>query len=157
MSRGRSAGAVGRITDEIRAFDASLDLLDAAVATAFGISRTDLRAMEFVSRQEGATAGQLATALDLTTGSVTVLIDRMERAGYFRRRDDPTDRRKVLVELTAKGKERERRTFGPLARESARILSGYSERDLAVIGDFLRKARELAERSRARIDRAPPR
>ncbi len=80
------------VAAELRALDRSLDLLDEGVAESFGIKRSDLRAMELVSRDGGLTAGLLATGLGVTTGAVTGLIDRMERMGYFRRQDDPDDR-----------------------------------------------------------------
>ena len=150
MRRGSREG-VARVAGDMRSFDASLDLLDASVAAAFGVSRSDLRAMEVVSRRGRLTCGELATELRLTTGSVTTLVDRMERAEYFRRGNHPADRRKVVVELTAKGKARERRAFGPLARESMKMLSRYDARELAVIRDFLQKASALADTARARI------
>jgi DNA-binding MarR family transcriptional regulator len=140
---------------EIRALDASLDLLDHAVAVSFGIGRTDLRAMELVSRQGPATCSQLASQLHMTSGSVTALVDRLERAGYLQRRYDPADRRKVLVHLTAAGRERERRAFEPLAKDSIEMLGSYTDRDLTVIADFLARSRALVERSTARIDAAP--
>ena len=131
----------------MRVLDASLDLLDASVAELFGIGRSDLRAMELVSRGGPATCSRLASGLNVTTGSVTALIDRMERAGYFVRRSDPTDRRKVLVDLTTGGRERERRVFEPLARNSIAMLQEYSDADLAMIRDFLHKSRALVEQA----------
>ncbi|MNW01815.1 putative HTH-type transcriptional regulator YusO [compost metagenome] len=43
--------------------------------------------------------------MEVKPSAVTVMIDRMERAGYVVRRDDPADRRSILVELTASGEE----------------------------------------------------
>jgi len=140
---------------EMRALDASLDLLDHAVAASFGIGRTDLRAMELVSREGPAACSQLAAQLRVTSGSVTALIDRMERAGYFLRLRDPDDRRKVLVQLTPAGRERERRTFEPLAKNSIGMLRSYSDRDLTVIGDFLRRARALVEHATTEVGATP--
>lgn len=151
MSRGVAVDLRMGVAGEMRALDASLDLLDEAVAAAFGISRTDLRAMERVSRHGGATAGKLAEELNLTTGAVTGLIDRMQRAGYFQRNGDPRDRRKVVVGLTAKARERERRAYEPLFRESTAQFDRYSAQDLAVITDFLRQARAAVDRAAARV------
>ena len=144
-----------RVALEMRTLDASLDLLDHAAAASFGIGRTDLRAMELVSRQGPAACSQLAAQLHVTSGSVTALIDRMERAGYFLRRSDPGDRRKVLVHLTPTGREREQQTFEPLAKDSIAMLRSYSDRDLTLIGDFLRQARALVEHATTQIGVAP--
>jgi DNA-binding MarR family transcriptional regulator len=57
-------------------------------------------------------AGRLAQQSGFTTAAVTTVIDRLEKAGYARRRDDPNDRRRVLVELT------------PLMRERAEVIWG---------------------------------
>jgi DNA-binding MarR family transcriptional regulator len=137
----------------MRDFDASLDLLDHAVAGAFGIGRTDLRAIEVISRFGAKTAGDLAVHLGLTTGAVTALTDRMEKAGFLRRVRSTTDRRQVLVELTPSAKRREASIFGPLARESAKSLGRYSGPERAVIIDFLQRAKQLSDHARARIDR----
>lgn len=136
----------------MRDYDASLDLLDHAVAATLGIGRTDLRAIEVVSRDGPRTAGDLASQLALTTGAVTALIDRMEKAGFLRRTRSTTDRRQVLVELTAQAKRREASIFGPLATESARSLARYSGSERTIIIDFLRRAKELSDAARARIE-----
>jgi DNA-binding MarR family transcriptional regulator len=138
----------------MRVLDASLDLLDASVADCFGIGRSDLRAMELISRGGPATCGQLASALNVTTGSVTALIDRMERAGYFVRRHDSKDRRKVLVDLTASGRERERRVFEPLVGKSIAMLRNYSDAELRMIRDFLSKSRLLVEQAVKRVQKS---
>ena len=133
------------VASELRALDASLDLLDEGVADAFGIKRGDLRAMEVVSRRGRLTAGQLAEELGVTTGAVTGLIDRMERMGYFRRADDPSDRRKVVVLLTPKAKARERRAFGELGQDMGRMLSRYRPEQLTFLADFLRQTRSIVD------------
>ena len=148
----QGATTADTVASELRALDASLDLLDEGVADAFGIKRGDLRAMEVVSRRGRLTAGQLAEELGVTTGAVTGLIDRMERMGYFRREDDPSDRRKVVVLLTPKAKARERRAFGELGQDMAQMLSRYRAEQLTFLADFLRQTRsivdEIASRSR---------
>jgi DNA-binding MarR family transcriptional regulator len=114
-------------------------------------SRSLHQTQELVSRQGRATAGQLAEQLRLTTGAVTGLIDRMEAAGYFRRNGGPTDRRKVVIQLTPKGRERERRIYGPLGQAWAGELSAYSPEELAVIRNFLRKGRAIIDGVVARM------
>lgn len=133
------------VAAELRALDRSLDLLDEGVARSFRITRGDLRAMELVSRDGRLTAGRLADGLGVTTGAVTGLIDRMERMGYFRREDDPSDRRKVHVVLTPKAKARERQAFERLGRDMAKMLSSYRAGELAFIADFVRRARAIVD------------
>ena len=69
------------------------------VAIRFGLSESDVDALEVLIDTGAATAGRLAELMGLTTGAVTRVIDRLEQAGYVRRIPDPADRRRVIVEL----------------------------------------------------------
>jgi DNA-binding MarR family transcriptional regulator len=68
-------------------------------AEVLGLSSNELRGLELVAAEGETTAGRLATALRLTTGAVTGVVDRLEQRGLVRRRTDPDDRRRVLVVL----------------------------------------------------------
>jgi len=71
------------------------------VAEEMGLSATDEKCLDLAMRADGPlTAGRIAELSGLSTGAVTGVIDRLERAGYVRRVRDPHDRRKVLVEVT---------------------------------------------------------
>ena len=74
-----------------------------ATAAAHGISATDLRAVAFVSMAGGATPKQVAEHLGLTTGALTTLVDRLERAAFVTRTANPNDRRSLLLRLTPQG------------------------------------------------------
>jgi DNA-binding MarR family transcriptional regulator len=80
-------------------------------------------------------AGRLAELTGLTTGAVTGVIDRLERAGYVRRTNDPKDRRKTIVEPTRNKKLEGKleKIFLPLRDRMYKILSGYSDRELAFL------------------------
>lgn len=74
----------------------------AALARHAGISETDLDALEYLEADGPLTQRDLGERLSLTSGAITMLVDRLERAGWVRRRPNPVDRRSVLVELTAR-------------------------------------------------------
>ena len=44
--------------------------------------------------------GEVATRMHITSGTVTSLLDNLERKGYVVRSNDPGDRRRVLVDIT---------------------------------------------------------
>jgi DNA-binding MarR family transcriptional regulator len=95
---------------------------------------------------------QLAVQLGLTTGSVTTMLDRLERLGYATRSADPADRRKVVIRITSKAAKKAAKLYGPLALEGDRdVLSRYSAAELGVLLDFHRRSRQLQERHAARI------
>jgi DNA-binding MarR family transcriptional regulator len=92
-------------------------------------------------------AGDLAEASRLTTGAITAVIDRLERAGLARRVPDPTDRRRVLVELTPKAYAESRELMvEPMRALYTPMAERYSEAQLRLIIEFTRAGRELQER-----------
>jgi DNA-binding MarR family transcriptional regulator len=82
---------------------------------------------------------------------VTAVLDRLERAGYLRRVRDAADRRKVMVEITPEVARRSAPVFGPMVEEGMREMSGYTEDEMAVILDFLRRYRAVIQRHTARV------
>src|SRR3954470_18692359 len=69
------------------------------VAIRFGLSESDIEALELLIDAGAATAGRLSDLMGLSTGAVTRVIDRLEQSGYVRRVPDPADRRRVIVEV----------------------------------------------------------
>src|SRR5260370_1874146 len=67
------------------------------VANVAGISGSDLDCMDFLNLEGRVTAGRLAEVTGLTTGAITGVVDRLEKAGLVRRERDDNDRRKVFI------------------------------------------------------------
>ena len=72
-------------------------LYSQAVAERLGINATDLECLDHIVTKGPITAGALAEATGITTGAITGVIDRLERAGFAKREHDAEDRRKVQV------------------------------------------------------------
>jgi hypothetical protein len=70
-----------------------------AVADRLGINPTDLRCLGLATSEPGLTPTRLAELAGLTTGAITGVLDRLERAGFVRREPDPSDRRRLRVQL----------------------------------------------------------
>src|SRR5688572_27090994 len=70
-----------------------------AAAERLGVGPSDFDALLLIDATGPLTAGRIAEAMALTTGAVTGLIDRLERAGWVQRTRHEADRRQVLVEL----------------------------------------------------------
>src|SRR5882757_8509454 len=68
-----------------------------AVANVAGISGSDLECLDFLNLEGRVTAGRLAEVTGLTTGAITGVVDRLQRAGFVRRERDAADRRKVFI------------------------------------------------------------
>ena len=151
MSR-RSRAEIERAGIEaIRGWQTDQDMFDDAVAVYLGINRTDARCMDILDRAGRMTAGQLASAARLTSGAVTAVLDRLERAGFVRRVADPADRRRVLAEVTPQLAERSAPLFGPMVEEGVRWISTYTDDQLETILDFMERNREVLARHTTRI------
>jgi DNA-binding MarR family transcriptional regulator len=133
--------------DEVRANQRSTDVVDDLVCQLLGINRTDARCLDVLDQHGSMSAGDLAQESRLTTGAITAVIDRLERAGLARRVADPTDRRRVLVEPTEKAFElADELMVEPMRKLYMPMAEAYSEDDLRLILDFTRRGRELQER-----------
>jgi DNA-binding MarR family transcriptional regulator len=139
---------IGTLIWEIRATQAAVDAVDDAFADYLGVNRTDARCLDILERDGPMPAGELARAVGLTTGAVTAVLDRLERAGYARRTRDREDRRRVLVDVTPKVRRAAEEVFdvgNPKAFED--FFANYSDGDLQLLIDFHRHNREMnAER-----------
>jgi DNA-binding MarR family transcriptional regulator len=65
------------------------------------MTETDLDALEYLEADGPLTQREMGDRLLLTSGAITMLVDRLEQAGWVRRRPHPADRRATLIELTA--------------------------------------------------------
>ncbi len=126
----------------LRRLTIELDAVGERFAGLHGLGRTDVRALVAImdAARSGAalTAGALGAAVDLSSASVTALVDRLERAGHVRRVRDGEDRRRVSLEMTDSAMAAGAEYFGGLQRDLVAAMEGYSETDLAVVRRFLR-------------------
>jgi DNA-binding MarR family transcriptional regulator len=113
------------------------------VAIRFGLSESDIEALELLIDTGAATAGKLSDLMGLTTGAVTRVIDRLEQAGYVRRVPDPADRRRVIVEVVPDKVAAVQATMARVSDKGAAEIGHYSEADLAVINDFLTRMADI--------------
>ena len=140
---------------EVRRSQNATDRFDQAVADALGLNRTDMRCLDIIEREGPVPAGRLAEETGLTSGAITTVLDRIERAGYARRVSDASDRRRVLVELTPKATRRTADIWGPMASEGSARLSGYSTQELLFLKRFLAESRDLQARQTSRLTGRP--
>ncbi|HEX5502423.1 MAG TPA: MarR family transcriptional regulator [Thermomicrobiales bacterium] len=123
-----------------------------AVAERSGLNLTDVQCIDILAATGPLTAGQLAELMGLTTGAVTGVVNRMERAGYVRREKDPDDGRRVVVSPVTEELERARAgLFAEQERALAAVLSAYDDRDLAVVLEILRQSNAMTREETARI------
>lgn len=144
MAPAANYNSAGRIGNIVRRMGAQSVIVSQTVAARFGLNTTDLECLDLIQLEGKVSAGQLAAATGLTSGATTALIDRLERAGYVERFDDPADRRRVLVRIRKGSIDEIAKVYGPMQKRMFALWSGYSEAELAVIEDFLTRSLELS-------------
>ena len=102
-----------------------------------------MRWLDLLGRQGRMTAGQLSEESGLTTGAVTFLLDRLEEAGFVRRKRDTEDRRRVWVQLTPAALRRLERAQEPIKQEMRELAQRFKAEELAIVRDFMRGAKEV--------------
>ena len=108
----------------------------AAVARRMGLGLSEIAALEHLQGGE-LTPTELGRRLYMSSGAVTALVDRLERAGYVERRPNPRDRRSSVVRVTRAGVEEGVRHLGPLAEELFGVAAGLSEGERAAAGRYV--------------------
>lgn len=130
---------------------------DRELARLLGVNETDLRCLEILLDEDAqATPTQLADRLGLTSGSATIMLDRLAARGYITRAPHPSDRRRTVIRATPRAARRAYELLTPLLEEGARaLLTRYSAAELKVITDFLRRDTDLHQRHTRRLRDLP--
>lgn len=143
--------SVGRV---VQGYQAAVDDFDRESARLLGVNSTDLRCLEVLITEPDVefTPRIIADRLNLTTGSVTTMLDRLERAGYVTRERHPQDRRKVIVRATAEAAQRSWAMVGPMIQESyTDVTAHFTDDELGIVEQFLIRATALQEKHVQRL------
>ena len=143
--------AVESVVRALRRVNFQGSIFGQTVAIRLGLSESDIDALELLIDTGASTAGRLAELMGLTTGAVTRVIDRLEQAGYVRRESDPSDRRRVVVEVVPERVASIESLLASLERAAAREVEHYSPDQLALINDFLSRMADLTRTESARL------
>lgn len=112
-------------------------MLHATIGQRLGLSITDHKYLDLIDRESPVHPSRIAELTGLTTGAVTAMVDRLERAGFVERRPDPDDRRRLLLTATGPRIHEIGRLMATLARRTAPVVARYSDDDLDVVARFL--------------------
>ncbi|GAA1530464.1 hypothetical protein GCM10009730_44650 [Streptomyces albidochromogenes] len=119
------------------------------IAQRLGLNVTDLTCLGHVmgAAEQHLTAGDLAEHANITTGAVTGVLNRLERAGYIHRRPDPNDRRRVRVVLDESAAARVLAVYGPHYERLGTLFADYTPDETAVLADWFARARAAMQLS----------
>lgn len=152
-----TTGPLGELPLRWRVFANQTVLYSEAIADHLGLNLTDLSCAGILSVEGPVTAGRLAELTGLTTGAITGVIDRLERAGYARREKDPADRRRVLVQLeTDRAVAQLSPPFGPMLQATMTRMSSYSDEQVRLVMEVIGWATEILRDETGRLRTRPP-
>lgn len=116
------------------------------MAQLMGLNVTDVTCFGFViaAGEDLLTAGELAERVHVTTGAMTGVLNRLERAGFITRRPDPADRRRVRVAAVPDALARVQEIYGPYYARLTELFADYGPEEIAVLHDWFRRAGALA-------------
>jgi DNA-binding MarR family transcriptional regulator len=144
-SRGPKAALIEQLGGMIVRMQDGTQRYDEAVGEVYGLGSAERLCLSFLL--EGPqTASAIARHVRLTPAAVTALIDRLEARGYVRRKPDPTDRRKVFVEMAEATLKLAREAYLPLQEAGAVNLGRYTEAELKLFVKFLGDSIAIQER-----------
>jgi len=108
-----------------------------AVANSVGISSSDLECLDFLNLEGRVTAGRLAEVTGLTTGAITGVVDRLEKAGLVRRERDADDRRKVFIRTVPENVANIGRFYEHMQRAILKDWESYTDAELKLLLRFM--------------------
>jgi DNA-binding MarR family transcriptional regulator len=96
----------------------------ADVARKYGLSHAAGNALAVIEGNGGPLpAGEISARMHITSGTMTTVLDTLERKGLIERLTDPDDRRRVLIEITAEAQRVLDRMLPEVQQVSAAIMS----------------------------------
>ena len=126
------------IVEQLQQLGAHMHAVGSRFAARESLHATDVQALSALAMAGGHLgAGELARALELSSGATTRLIDRLERVGHVARSTDPYDRRRRVVAITTSAQTTAGEYFGSLATTIERVLEPYDDLERAVLRRFL--------------------
>ena len=128
-----AATTVYDLMTSIRKLTRSSLMLQQAIAEKMNLNASDAECIDFLAEMGPATAGDLAKVTRLTTGAVTSVIDRLEKAGLVKRKNDPHDRRKVIIHIVPRKHEKANRLYAAMATDVHDHFSGLNEQKLKLL------------------------
>ena len=112
-----------------------------------GLNPTDHKCLDVIIRAKmPMTASQLAEETGLSTGAITGVVDRLEKAGYVKRKRDTNDRRLIFIKpLLDKAMIKLGPIFEPIRKASMNLYSKYTDEELTTILDFITNCNRMTQ------------
>ena len=130
------------------------EALIATVARRHGLSHAALNALAVIEGNGSPmAAGEVGDRVHITSGTMTSVLDTLERNGYIQRLSDPDDRRRVLVDVTPEAQAVLNRLLPEVVQTTTAVMDRFDDKELfAFLGTLARVRAAIA----ATPDDLPP-
>src|SRR6185369_5119613 len=143
LSRAKARAALMQeLENALRRSSAQGVIFGQTVANTVGISGSDLECLDFLNLEGRVTAGRLAEVTGLTTGAITGVVDRLEKAGLVRRERDADDRRKVFITTVPENVATIGRFYEHMQRAVLKDWESYTDAELKLLLRFMTQGYE---------------
>lgn len=135
--------AVKDLARSIVEFYEKLSSWEHEVVRGSDLTPNQMHAIEIIGHEKSLRMKELAEKLGVTTGTLTVSVDRLEQKGLLERQPHETDRRSYRVVLTPDGKKHFRKHHEFHVKLTEEIASGLTPEELecfsAVLGKVVKQ------------------
>jgi DNA-binding MarR family transcriptional regulator len=143
MSTANRVALHASLIRNIRYFIAGTILFNQKVADKIGLHLTDMQCLNLLELLGPTTPGKLAEFMGLSTGGVTVMLDRLEKAGFIKRAANPADRRSILVRINVGKMRKIQPSYAKLNRQMEIFLAETPQAELESVVRFLGRMNTL--------------
>lgn len=156
MTKTHKRELVQQVNVGAREYGISTVLFRHAVGEILGVNVTDMECLGLIFFKGLTTPSELSRYTGLTSGATTTMLDRLERARLIERRPNPEDRRGTLIALTHERNEEIGGLFASVREAIQKLTASYSEDELEVIADYLKKLGRIWEQEREQLKERTP-
>lgn len=139
------------LTHRLQRYGMRSVLFQQNMAHKIGVSHTDLKSAEILNETGPITAGELSKTIGLSTGSVTALINRLEKSGYVKRKRDQLDGRKVMIMPIPERQEQIKSHYQSLSMATKELCSAYNEQELILINQFVEEITKIMDKENDKL------
>ena len=137
------------VLEHIRAYGAADSAMQRRSEKAMRMNENDISALRYLLRahERGLTVGprELAEYLGIQSSSITVLLDRLEKAGHIRREPSPFDRRALIIIPTVPTDELHKAILGDVREELVEVASALTPEDAETVVEFMDRLRDAVD------------
>ncbi|MGE7186536.1 MarR family transcriptional regulator [Peribacillus sp. NPDC006672] len=148
---GANAALLEILTHSLQRYGMRSVLFQQNMAQKIGVSHTDLKSAEILNETGPITAGELSKITGLSTGSVTALINRLEKSGYVKRERDHMDGRRVMITLISERQDHIKSHYQSLSMATKDLCSAYNEQELIFITQFVRDITKIMDKENDKL------